>query len=358
MRRAVHIAGQALVCAAGSTADEIAGRLRAGEVGCGRRQVGRQNFPYQALPGDENGWTPRAARAFAVLAEQLGRLDRAMPVFIASSSLQIGRIERAGNRELPLAVASFAHEIVDWLGLAGPPACFANACISGFSALAAAHGLIAGGAIDEALVVGCELVNDSTLAGFASMQLLSADACRPLDIERDGLVLGEAVAAVHLSAQPAPWRIGDVRTGLDGWSPTAVTPDGEPLAALLQASLQAAGLAPDGIELVKLQAAGSPATDLAEARALQRLFGSALPPLLSLKPQLGHTLGASGIAELLALLNCLDRGFIPPTPGFARLDPAIGMAPTTALGEARVDRALLSLVGFGGGLGALTLVRT
>jgi len=357
MRRPVYLADQALVCAAGSTPAEIAGRLVAGEVQGGRRRIGSQEFPYLALADSDGDWNSRARSAFTRLAGQLHLPDSKLPVFIASSSLQIGRIEQSANPDLPRAVASFSSEILDWLGLSGPAANFANACVSGFSALEAAHCLIARGDVDEALVIGCELVNDSTLAGFAAMQLLSAGACRPLDAGRDGLVLGEAVAAVRLSARQGTWRIADVRTSLDGWSPTAVTPDGEPLAALQQQSLQAAGLQPADIELIKLQAAGSPATDLAEANALRRLFGPSMPPVLSLKPQLGHTLGASGIAELVALLACLARGLVPPTPGFRRPDPAIGLVPTSVASEQTVSRVLLDLIGFGGGLGTLILVR-
>lgn len=358
MKRPVYIAAHALVCAAGSEPAEIAERLWAGEIYCGRRAVGAQDFPYYALPLADTDWNRRAETAVRLVAGQLGRLPRDIPVFLASSSLQIGRIERAGGHDLPRAVGIFSHEIVGWLGLDGLPYNFANACIAGFSALEAAHCLIAGGVIDEALVIGCELANDSTLAGFAAMQLLSPAACRPLDADRDGLVLGEAVAAVHLSAQAGLWRIADVRTGLDGWSPTAVTPDGGPLAALMQDSLQAADLAASDIDLLKLQAAGSPATDLAEANALRRVFAQHMPPLLSLKPYLGHTLGASGIAELSALLGCLAVNRIPATPGFGRVDPAIGLLPTTVPGQQTASRILLNLVGFGGGLATLILVRT
>jgi len=221
-----------------------------------------------------------------------------------------------------------------------------------------ARSLIAAGQIDEAVVVGSELANDLTLAGFAAMELLSPSAGRPFDVRRDGLVLGEAVAAVRLSATPAPWRIAALRTGIDAWSMTGPDPEGGPLAAVMAAGLEEAGLAPTAIELLKLQAAGSPGTDLAEANALRRVFTSAMPPLLSLKPALGHTLGASGVAELAALLACLDAERIPATAGFADPDPEIGLQPITRRHTARITRALLNLIGFGGGLATMIVERS
>ena len=156
------------------------------------------------------------------------------------------------------------------MGLSGPRYSFSNACIGGFSALDAARSLIAGGLIDEAVVLGVELANHSTLAGFAAMELLSRSACRPFDAGRDGLVLGEAVAAVHLSAAPARWRIAGLRTGLDGYSTTGPDPAGGPIASAAVDCLQEAKITAADIDLVKLQAAGSPGTDLAEANALRQ----------------------------------------------------------------------------------------
>jgi len=82
-----------------------------------------------------------------------------------------------------------------------------------------------------------------------------------------------------------------------------------------------------------------------------------MPPLLSLKPALGHTLGASGIAELAALLASLDAGQIPATANYSEMDGEIGLSPMTERRQAVVRRALLNLVGFGGGLASLLVER-
>jgi 3-oxoacyl-[acyl-carrier-protein] synthase I len=358
MSRPVYIAAHALVCAAGQTAGEVADSLWAGKTPATRRTVGENSYPYYTLALPEDDWTARARHAVSLLAGQLPAMRPDLPVFIASSSQQIGRFEQTpGIAELPRGAASFSREVMSWLDLGGPHYNFGNACISGFSALEAAHLLIADGLIDEALVLGIELANRSTLAGFGAMQLLSWTGCRPFDAQRDGLVLGEALAAVHLGARPAGWRIAAVRTGLDRWSPTSPDPSGAPIAQLADECLQMAGLPAAAIDLVKLQAAGSPTTDVAEARALQRIFSPAMPSLLSLKPSLGHTLGASGISELSALLACLERDQIPATPGFSELDPEILLQPTVVGRRQAVQHAMLNLIGFGGGLGNLIVSR-
>ncbi len=358
MRRPVFIARSALLCARGTSPSAVAGALWDGECDAGQRKAGTRSFPYFGLPVDDTDWMRRAERAVRQIASQLGDLPPGTPLFVASSSFQIGHFEQVGPPfDLPPAAASFSRDIGRWLALDGARYSFSNACISSFSALEAARSLIAAGLFDEAVVLGFELANDSTLAGFAAMELLSRTTSRPFDARRDGMVLGEAVAAVRLSARAATWRIAGLCTGLDGHSTTGPDPDGCRIAEVAGISLADADLKAADIELVKLQASGSPGTDLAEANALHSIFGRHMPPLLSLKSALGHTLGASGMSELVTLLACLDADRIPATSGFARLDPEIALNPMVERSTAHVERALLNLIGFGGGLASLVVER-
>ena len=175
-----------------------------------------------------------------------------------------------------------------------------------------------------------------TMAGFAALGLLAA-ADAPAG---SGLVLGEAVAGMLLCAADdsivagdSGWRIAGSALGVDGHSPTGPAPDGARIAAVLDRALRAAALAPADIDLLKPHCGGLAATDEAEARALATVFGTRLPAQMALKPYLGHTLGASGMAETTALLGAL----------------------AAAGGDAR--RVLLNLIGFGGSIAALALTR-
>lgn len=358
MKRAVYITGSGLLCVRGSSPKAVADALWAGEHSCNRRRLGARDFPYFSLALPETDWLARAEEALVSVAAQLGPCAAETPLFIASSSFQIGHVEQQGAPfDLPVASASFSRRIAEWLHLSGPRYSFSNACISGLSALEAARSLIAGGQIEEAIVIGFELANNSTLAGFAAMELLSPTTCQPFDAGRDGLVLGEAVAAARLSAQPGTWRISGLRTGLDSYSATGPDPTGGPIAKLMIDCLLQAGIGPADVELIKLQAAGSPGTDLAEGNALRQVFGNHPPPLLSLKPYLGHTLGASGIAELVALLACLDADHVPHSAGFKEADPEIMLFPMVDRSSSHVRRALLNLIGFGGGLATMIVER-
>lgn len=362
MKRPVYIAGSGLHCARGKSPKVVAEALWAGECSHHKQHLGERQFPYFSLPPVAGDWLQRAEKTITSVVGQLGSLPPATSLFIASSSFQIGHFEQQHETsgvpgELPTASASFSRQIADWLQFSGPRYSFSNACISGFSAIDAARCLIAGGQIDDAIVLGVELANHSTLAGFAAMELLSSTTCQPFDAGRDGLVLGEAVAAVHLSSRPATWRISGLRTGIDAYSTTGPDPQGGPIAQLAVDCINEAKIKAGDIELVKLQAAGSPGTDLAEANALRQIFGNRQPLLLSLKPYLGHTLGASGIAELVALLACLTTDQIPTTPGFRKMDPEIALFPTVDRNNQHIQYALLSLIGFGGGLASMIIER-
>ena len=83
------------------------------------------------------------------------------------------------------------------------------------------------------------------------MELLSPGLCRPLDARRDGLVLGEAVAAIRLSATPSRWKIAGLASGLDGYSTTGPDPEGGPIARVMADCLRDAQLTAGDIELIK-----------------------------------------------------------------------------------------------------------
>ena len=371
MTRSVYLAGFGHCSASGATLGAACDTIIAGDIRCASRSVAGQTLPFYALAdaASLSDWDLRAREIIC----GVGREVRAgcsisdsewsqAGLFFASSSFQIGALEfaaRVGRAEFPPA-AEFAVKAADWLGIATSPWCFATACTSSLSALDAAATLIRAGVLRRALVLGVELPNITSLAGFAALNLLSPAASRPLDRQRDGLVLGEAVAAIWLTDEPCnghwgDWRVAGIDAALDSNSATGPNPDGVLIADVMTRALRNAGLSAVDIDLVKLQAAGSPAVDLAEGIALRRVFGERPPALLSLKSYFGHTLGASGAVELSALAACLARDTVPATAGFSAIDPDVGLAPTTVVRNARVRRVLFNLIGFGGSVVSLVI---
>ena len=279
--------------------------------------------------------------------------DRTAPLFVASSSLDIGFMEHE-KQDLRLGgdLQDFAEVVAESLGWHGPVFTVSTACTSALNAVLAAADLIRAGEADEALVIGAEMGNRFTVAGFGAMQLLSPAGARPFGEGRDGLVLGEAVAALRLGSRPARWQIAGGANVVDGRNPSGT--EASAVHAMCRGALEQGGLQPGDIDLIKVQAAGSPVNDAIEAEALKQVFGP-LPPLVSLKPALGHTLGASGAAELALLVGCIEEG-VWPIVGYP-IDTSLDIELSTQPPQ-RLRNILLNFAGFGGGHASLVLKDT
>lgn len=347
---ALYLQGRSLISALGADLPQASATLAAGGVTPRRLPLpGGTEWPFFPIAQTHDSWQMRSRELLCAAMAQAGASERRdAPLFIASSSLHIGAIE-AGEQTLRNDYYHFAEEIAGWLEWQGPVTLISTACTSSLHALLAASAHIRAGAAEEAVILGVELANRYTLAGFAAMQLLSGAAPRPLGLGRDGLVLGEAVAVLHLSRQPSRWRLCGGSCLVDGRDPTGALP--ETVEQLCRQALAESGLQPEQIDLIKVQAAGSPFNDQNEVAGLSAMFGE-LPPLVTLKGAIGHTLGASGAAELALMMECLERG-VWPLAGYP-LDPEAG-AELASERPARVHHLLALILGFGGGYAAVAL---
>lgn len=307
-------------------------------------------WPFQAIADTEADWWTRAERLVRAAAGSLGG-DRRGPLFIASSSVDVGSRDHGGGFETDFH--HFTRHVAAWLGWQGPVFTVSTACTSASNAVLAAAGMVRRGEATDALVLGIELANRLTLAGFGSMQLLSPTGALPLAAGRNGLELGEAVAALHVSATPSRWRIAGGANVVDGSDPAGAVAGA--VAAMTTRALADSGLRAGDIDLVKLQAAGSVANDRTEVDGLKQVFPSGLPPLVSLKAALGHTLGASGAAEIALLTAALEQRVWPSVPGES--DPTLDAA-LSAAAPPRVRHVLANILGFGGGHAAVVLEDT
>lgn len=351
----------ALACALAPDLDTAAERLAGAPLPPARNTAAGGPWPYFAIPIAGDDWMKRAETIARSVAEGLRHeaalaADEwtALPCLVGSSSHSVGAWDEGGWPLLrpPL---EFCRTLAQWFGVRGPAMVINTACTSGLSALDLALSLVAAGKFSDVLVLGLELANRLTVAGFAGLELLSATAARPCDRGRDGLVLGEALAAVLVSAERGRWRIAGLASGMDAASLTGPAPDGEMIADTMRAALAKARWTSAEVDLIKLQAGGGPLADLAEARAIRELF-AAPPRAVSLKGAIGHTLGASGPAEMALLLRSLERGRVPETWGFAAPDEELGLVPSGGDG-ANLRRVLFNLSGFGGNVMSLALER-
>ena len=348
--RPVYLAGSGLACALGLNKQASAAALGS------ERTAGSIStpFPYRAMADVQGDWNERACALIKQVALEAGAQHaRAGALFIATSSFDIGAVERCAQGAEGVDYAPFADKIAAWLEWTGPVFVVSTACTSSLNALMAAHALLRSGEEQEALVLGMELKNQLTLEGFAALQLLSPSHSQPFGVDRDGLVLGEAVAALRLSTrEPSPWQMLGGANVVDGRQPTSAS-----VAAVVdmyQRALNQCGLAAQDIDLIKVQAAGSPVNDAVEAQGLREVF-PVLPPLVSLKPALGHTMGASGAAEIALLMACLEQGAWPACGDV--VDEALGVYCAPHPPEA-VRRVMASILGFGGGHATVVMERT
>ena len=349
----LYLHGRSLVSVLGADLDAATAALATDGVPPHRVALpGGSAWPFYAIDQAGPTWL---ARARALVAQAAAEAEvsavRDAPLFVASSSFQIGAVE-AGEATLAGDYADFADSLAGALDWRGPVSLVSTACTSSLNALLVAAATIRARQADDAVVLGIELANRYTLAGFAAMQLLSQTGARPLGAARDGLVLGEAVSVLHLSRRPSRWRIAGGASRVDGTDPTGARAD--TVAALVRDALVAAGWAAESVDLVKVQAAGSPYNDVNEIDGLADVF-SPLPPLVSLKAQIGHTLGASGAAEIALLLACLERGVWPPV-AYA-IDAGAGATLASSCPTA-ASRVLALILGFGGGYAAVALEDT
>lgn len=346
----VYLAGRGLASALGPDVASALVALAQGGVPPQRFELADGSaWPLYTMADDEPDWPTRTRRITQRVAAESGALTgpRSGPLFIASSSLDIGWLEQSHNFERDYQ--QFAETVASWLDWRGPVFTVSTACTSALNAVLSARTLIHSGQSEHALVLGMELRNRVTVGGFGGMQLLSATGALPFGEARNGLVLGEAVAALHLSSTPSRWRLAGGANVVDGRDPAGTVPSA--VIAMCRQALASSGLQASDIALIKPQAAGGVRNDATEAQALREVFVS-LPPLVSFKASIGHTLGASGAAELALLTACLESGVWP------RIDYAQDGTLKATLSQQAPQHAryvLASILGFGGGHTAVVL---
>ncbi|MBU0621088.1 MAG: beta-ketoacyl synthase [Gammaproteobacteria bacterium] len=349
----VHLCGSGLACALGLDMKLALETLRQGGVAPSQITLPGMlggSFPYRAIADSQKDWNERARQLVQRVAAEAGAQQAHNGVlFIATSSFDIGAVEQGGAQ---MDYRAFADKVATWLGWTGPVYAISTACTSSLNALIAAHALLAAGEEEEALVLGVELDNRMTPGGFAALQLLTRSDSKPFGAQRDGLVLGEAVAALRLSArEPSPWKLLGGANVVDGSQPTGASVAA--VANMYRRALAASGLTAEQIDLIKVQAAGSPGNDAAEAQGLRDAFDT-VPPLVSLKAAMGHTMGASGAAEIALLTACLEHDEWPRQE--REIDAQLHVSLAAAAPE-NARRIMATILGFGGSHASVVLER-
>ncbi|HEV2887611.1 MAG TPA: beta-ketoacyl synthase N-terminal-like domain-containing protein, partial [Jatrophihabitans sp.] len=221
---------------------------------------------------------------------------------------------------------------------------------------------------DRVVVAAGYLVEPDQFALFDAGQALSKDgAVRPFSVGRQGLLLGDGVAAVVLESGPAAaGRDRRPATELVGWGragdahhPCQPAPDGRGLARAIDAALQRGGISAHAIGYVNANATGTLLSDAAEAAALHTAFGEAAAwvPISSTKAVHGHALEASGLLELVITVLSLQAGKLPVNAGYLGPDESCALDVIVASPRPVATSYALSLNSAFGGANTALLVR-
>lgn len=215
--------------------------------------------------------------------------------------------------------AESAKRVAEILGIQTQPIVICNACISGVAAIVTAQRLLLAGYYDHAIVVGCDVISHFVVSGFQSLKAMSPESCRPFDIERIGLNLGEAAATLilsHKKTQKAHWQIVSGAIRNDAYHISSPSPKGEGCASAIK-------YVTDGVDLQSLSAVNVHGTatmynDQMESKAIAA-SGLSEIPINTLKGYFGHTLGASGILETIITMHSVEEGELLATRGFSEI---------------------------------------
>jgi len=294
-----------------------------------------------------------------------------MGIFVGSSSFEVGMSEQTFQRELatcgagiPVPITGFgriADRIRESFGVGGPAYTFNTACTSSANALLYASAMLESAWLDHALIVGTEVFNFTTALGFHGLNLISEQGVRPFDASRSGLVLGEGIGALVLAVgtlhEPPPGASFLVRGGAnrcDTYGVTAANPDGSSIHEVIQAALRAADCEPDDVCAIKAHGTASQLNDEAEAAGMLAVFG-APPPIVALKPYIGHTLGACGVNEIVLFCSAVRAGFSVANPGISSDRGPLGIVLRQEPDPLPRGAYLFDYFGFGGNNTALVL---
>jgi 3-oxoacyl-[acyl-carrier-protein] synthase I len=230
----------------------------------------------------------------------------------------------------------------------------ASSCSAGLQAIAMGYQWILQEKVDACLVFATEILCQLTQSGFQGLRLIANGQSLPFSSNRKGINLGEAGAYILMERKPANAsakylaQVKGASFNLDAFHPTAPHPEGEGSFLAMSDCLTQAGLSPNEIDWIYAHGTASPANDLSEARAINRLFGHENVYVTSTKSIHGHTLAASGLLESVIGIEAMLAGVVLPTLNDGVTDHQLGVKLAPQAFYKPVNYFIKNSLGFGG----------
>jgi 3-oxoacyl-[acyl-carrier-protein] synthase-1 len=200
------------------------------------------------------------------------------------------------------------------------------------------------------VIAGADVISKFILSGFQSFQAISPGPCKPFDVNRDGITLGEGAATMILSAHQNNAQDIKVMGGAvsnDANHISAPSRTGEELSQAITKTLDQANLSPAAIGFISAHGTATMYNDEMEAKAFW-LANLQTVPVNSLKGYYGHTLGAAGLIESIVSIHSLKENVVIPTLGFKETGIPDPLNICTDLLRGNFKNCLKTASGFGG----------
>jgi 3-oxoacyl-[acyl-carrier-protein] synthase-1 len=258
---------------------------------------------------------------------------------------------------------SLAEQIKYYFNSVNIPVVISNACISGVLALIYASRLIENSVYKNVIVTGADIISEFVVSGFHSFHSISEAPCKPFDINRTGLSLGEGCGTIILSGD----RNLSNEAGMISFCGGAVSNDANHISgpsrtgdglfyAIKNTMEEMRNYQVNSIDYISAHGTATLYNDESEALAISSA-GLENIPVNSLKGYWGHTLGAAGIIESVAAIQCLRNNILPGTLGFEKH----GVSKSINIIKQSVKKEINSFIktasGFGGCNAAIAFVK-
>lgn len=227
-----------------------------------------------------------------------------LAVVCATTNTGVEEFEKSQNPK-HAEISNPAEFVYKYFGLKNYYTSVSTACSSGIKAFMIAKNLLDSNYADYVLVFGTDRLAKVPFYGFASLEVLSAEATIPFSKNRKGINIGEGTACFMLEREGEGITVAGLGETTDSYHITTPDPEGANAEKAIREALK--GFSPDEVDYINLHGTGTRANDLMEGRAVYRIFRDKVPAS-STKPLTGHCLGASASIETALCCRLLDEG--------------------------------------------------
>lgn len=359
-----------LLCAVGSSRQEILARLLAGDRS---GLIVSDEFGLNTIVGQVSSELPKIEPYYSIyncrnnqlllaaLSQIRSTVDKMITRFgrdrigivlgTSTSGVRSTELALAYQAEFGVLPAQFHYKqqqmgvgadfLAAYLGLTGPAYTISTACSSSGKAFASARRLLNLALCDAVLVGGADSLCSLTIQGFAALESLSTGYCKPFGLHRNGINIGEAASLFVLSKEPGPVQLLGIGSSSDAYHFSAPDPSGQAVIIAMQKALSDAGKQPHEVDYLNLHGTATILNDAMESKAVNALFGNQVAASSS-KGMTGHTLGAAAALELgfcWMLLAENEQGALIPNINDDEIDTRLAPLHLVKQGE-RLERNL------------------